>query len=314
MAHNHSHDHDHDHDHDHSHGHIHGPVTFNAAFALAVSLNLLFTIVEAGYALAAHSMSLLADAGHNLGDVFGLLMSWGAAWLLGRAATEKYSYGYKKTTLFAALINALILVFACAIIIYESIHRIFAPTPIRELVVIVVAFIGILINGSTALMFLKGSKDDLNIKGAYLHLASDAMISFGVVVTASIVWLTGWMWLDPVVGLVIVLIILRSAWGLLRHSVDLLLGAVPHNVDQQKVLDYLQKLTGVVAVHDMHIWALSTQEFALTAHLVMPNHSLSDADYLEINHVLRDHFKIGHVTIQVEKGETENPCGKALAC
>jgi cobalt-zinc-cadmium efflux system protein len=214
MAHSHAHcdTHDHGHDHhDHAHGHMHAPATFNLAFALAVGLNLAFTLIEGGYAFIAHSMSLLADAGHNLGDVIGLLMSWGATWLLGRSATEKYSYGYKKTTLFAALINALILVFACAIIIYESIHKLFTPVPIRESIVIIVAFIGILINGGTALMFLKGSKDDLNIKGAYLHLASDALISVGVVVTGIIVLFTKWNWLDPIVGLIIVTIILRSA-------------------------------------------------------------------------------------------------------
>lgn len=315
MSHAHSHGTSCSHDHDHGgHAHHHAPSNFNLAFGLAVSLNLAFTVVETIYALAAHSMSLLADAGHNLGDVCGLLMAWGASWLLGRTATAKYSYGYKKTTLFAALINALLLVFACGIIIFESVRRLFFPAPINELIVIIVALIGIAINGGTALMFLKGSKDDLNIKGAYLHLASDALLSLGVVITGCIVWFTKWMWLDPIVGLIIVFIILYSTLGLLRHSVDLLLGAVPHNVDQQKVFEYLSHIDGVTAVHDLHIWALSTKEFALTAHLVMPDRYLTDHDYLEINQVLKDQFKIGHVTIQVEKGESADPCGQAVVC
>lgn len=309
MGHNHSHDHDHG-----SHAHHHAPATFNIAFALAVGLNLLFTIIEAGYAFVAHSMSLLSDAGHNLGDVFGLLMAWGASVLVTRTATEKYSYGYKKTTMLAALANALLLVFASTLIVYESIYKLINPSPVNEIIVIMVAFIGIIINGGTALLFLKGKENDLNIKGAYLHLAVDALISISVVFTGIVILFTKWNWLDPVVGLLIVVVILRGSWGLLRGSVDLILGAVPHNIDQAKVRDYLKQLTGVKAVHDLHIWALSTQEVALTAHLVMPDHSFTDADYAEINEVLSHQFKINHVTLQVEKGQVTNPCGQAEVC
>lgn len=346
MAHQHSHDHDHDHDqnpnhdhkHDHKHakhdeqhhhdqnkqshhchdhgamGHSHAPTTFNTAFALATLLNLAFTLAEAGYAFFAHSMSLLADAAHNLGDVCGLLMAWGATALLRRRATQKYSYGYKKTTILSALANALLLVFTCAIIIYESINKLIHPVAIHETVVMIVAFIGILINGSTALLFLRGRETDLNIKGAYLHLISDALISIGVVAAAAIIYFTQWIILDPIVGIVIVALVLFTTWNLLRASIDLILGAVPYNVNAQAVLDYLNGINGVTAVHDLHIWGLSTQENALTAHLVMPEVVLSDADYEHINHILRHDFKINHVTLQVERGNSANPCGQAVIC
>lgn len=309
-----THEHCHSHHSGSHHGHHHTPVNFNLAFFLAVVLNLAFTIIEIIYSYAAQSTSLLADAGHNLGDVFGLLMAWWASLLLHRAATEKYSYGYKKMTLLAALANALLLVFASAVIIFESINKLLYPVAVNEIVVIIVALIGIGINGSTALMFLRGRDHDLNIKAAYLHLAADALISISVAVTATIILFTKWFWLDPVVGILIVLVILRSSWGLLRGSVDLLLGAVPHGVNHQEVREYLSKLNGVQAVHDMHIWALSTQEIALTAHLVMPDKILSDEDYTEINHILEHKFKINHVTLQVERGEMENPCGQAEVC
>jgi cobalt-zinc-cadmium efflux system protein len=305
----------HDHDHSHGHGHHHPqPTQFNLAFALATLLNLAFTIVEATYALHAHSMGLLADAGHNLGDVLGLLMAWGAMTLLSRRATEKYSYGYKKTTILSALANALLLVFTSAIIIYESINKLIHPTAISETTVMIVALIGILINGSTALLFMRGTETDLNIKATFLHLAYDALISAGVVVAAVIIYYTGWVRLDPLVGIIIVLIILSSTWRLLLHSVDLILGAVPHGINLPAVRDYLSNLEGVTAVHDLHIWGLSTQENALTAHLIMPHHTLADADYQKINHVLKHDFKIEHVTLQIEKGSAENPCGQAVTC
>lgn len=311
MSHNHSHSHDHGH---HHHHHFLEKENYNKAFALAVILNLAFTILETGYAVLAHSMSLLADAGHNLADVFGLLMGWGASVLLYRAASEKYSYGYKKMTLLAALANALLLVAASAVIIFESVDKLLHPVAVNELIIIIVAAIGIVINGGTALLFLRGQQKDLNIKAAYWHLAADALLSVGVVITGAIIFFTHWFWLDPIVGLAIIMVILHGTWGLLRGSVDLLLGAVPHNVNQQEVRDYLQHITGVEAIHDFHIWALSTQEVALTAHLIMPTGTLSDADHAEINHVLRDKFSIHHITLQVETGQVSNPCGQAETC
>lgn len=308
--------HDHSHHHHHGHDHSHGPTTegFNKAFAIATFINLGFTIVETIYAFSAHSMGLLADAGHNLGDVFGLMMAWGASILLTRSATEKYSYGYKKMTFLSALANALLLVFAAAIIIYESIHKLFYPVAINEVVVMIVAMIGVLINGGTALLFLRHKETDFNVKAAYMHLAYDALISISVAVAAAIIYFTGWTRLDPLIGIGIVIVILSGTWNLLRHSIDLILGAVPHGVDQHAIRNYLSGLTGVKAVHDLHIWALSTQENALTAHLVMPTLVLSDADYECINHTLMHEYKINHVTIQVEKGDTDNPCGQALKC
>jgi len=303
--------------HSHSHdGHSHHPIpsSFNTAFAIAVGLNLAFTLIEAFYAVAANSMGLLADAGHNLGDVLGLSLAWGASVLVSRGATEKYSYGFKRTTILAAIINALILVGTSAIIAYESIYKLLNPSEVHEITVIIVAFIGILINGGTALLFMRGSHADLNIKGAFLHLAYDALISFGVVVAGIVIMFTAWDWLDPIAGLGIVVIILLGTWGLLRDSVNLILDAVPHNIDQQSVRRYLCKLPNVFAVHDLHIWGLSTNEIALTAHLVMPNKTLSDEDFQKINTELKEQFAINHVTIQVEQGTTEDPCGQANVC
>jgi cobalt-zinc-cadmium efflux system protein len=314
MAHTHNHDHSHD-NHEHGgHHHHHQPTQFNLAFALATLLNLAFTIIEATYAFLSHSTGLLADAGHNLGDVLGLLMAWGATALLTRRATEKYSYGYKKTTILSALANALLLVFTSAIIIYEAINKLIHPTAISEVTVMIVAFIGIVINGGTALLFMRGTEKDLNIKATFLHLAYDALISAGVVIAAIIIYFTGWLRLDPIVGIVIVVLILSSTWRLLLNSINLILGAVPHDVNLAGVRDYLNKLEGVTAVHDLHIWGLSTQENALTAHLIMPDHTLSDQDYQQINHVLKHNFKIDHVTLQIEKGSTEHPCGQAVTC
>lgn len=311
----HHHHHVHAHGHDHEHGHQHHAIThFDKAFAIAVVLNFGFTVIEAIYALMANSMGLLADAAHNFGDVLGLLMAWGASWMLRRSSTERYSYGYKKLTILAALGNALLLILASALIIYEAIAKLLHPGDVQEIIVIIVALVGILINGGTALMFMKGSESDLNIKAAYLHLAYDALISVGVVLSGVIIFYTGWVLLDPIVGMLIVAAILVGTWSLLRNSVDLILGAVPHNVNQQGVREYLEKIPNVVAVHDLHIWGLSTQENALTAHLVMPNGALLDADFERINHDLLHHYKIGHVTLQVEKGDVENPCGQVGVC
>lgn len=299
----------------HSHaGHSHAPENFTLAFALATSLNLLFTLIEAGYAIYAHSMSLLADAGHNLGDVVGLVFAWIASWLLTKAANERYSYGYKRTTIIASIVNAFLLVAASAIIAYESVFKLFHPTIVNEKVVIIVAVIGIFINGGTALLFIRGQKDDLNIKGAYLHLAADALISIGVVIAGTIVMFTHLYWVDPLVGLAIVVTIVLGTWQLLRQSLNLLLDAVPHNINYAGVNAYLTKLPGVTKVHDLHIWGLSTRETALTAHLVMPEHSLLDEDHVKINHDLKHNFNINHVTIQVEKGSDEHQCKLQESC
>lgn len=326
MTKQHSHeDHtDHDHDHDmHDHGHVHGhghahahhlPQSFNFAFAISVLLNLTFTGFQVIYAFIANSMSLLADAAHNFGDVFGLVLAWGASWLLTLPARKRYSYGFKRTTILAALSNALILVATSALISFESFYKLLHLSHVNGHIVIVVALIGIFINGGTALLFMKGAHDDLNIKGAFLHLMGDALISIGVVFAGIIILYTNWVWVDPAVGLLIVVIILWGTWGLLRDSVRLILDAIPHYIDKHTVEDYLQKIPGVSAVHDLHIWGLSTKEIALTVHLIMPDTILSDSDYEKINTHLKNKFRINHATIQVEKGSAEFPCSRSEIC
>ena len=299
------------HTHDHSHHH---PQKFNAVFAIAVALNLGFTIVEAIYAIAANSMSLLGDAGHNLGDVLGLLLAWGANWLLTKPSSTRYSYGYKRTTIIAALINALILVATGALIAYESVIKLMHPEVTQEMIVIIVAAVGIIINGGTALLFVRGSKEDLNIKGAYLHLATDALISIGVVFTGIAILFTDWHWLDPAAGLLIVLIILYGTWSLLRESVFLIMDAVPSSIDLDEVRGSLNALEGVESVHDLHIWGLSTKEIALTAHLVMPNIRPRNTDYEQINQMLKQQFKISHTTLQIEQDHKDFPCKQEGIC
>lgn len=307
----------HSHQHHHAHGHSHtheAPKSFNLAFALAVSFNLGFTLFQIIFAFIANSMSLMADAVHNFGDVFGLALAWGASWLLTLSARKRYSYGFKKTTILAALTNALILVSTTVLIAYESIQKFLHPVNVNAPIVITVALIGIIINGGTALLFMKGAHDDLNIKGAFLHLIGDALISIGVVVGGILILYTHLVWLDPLIGLGIVVMILIGTWGLLRDSVGLILDAVPRHIDQQDIQNFLQNLPNVQAVHDLHIWGLSTKEVALTAHLIMPRVVLSDADYERINTVLKEKFKIDHVTLQVEKGSTDYPCKRSEIC
>lgn len=303
------------HHHDRSHDHAaHTTHASHFAFATAIILNLGYTVAQATYALMANSMGLLADAGHNLGDVLALILAWGANWLLTLPARKRYSYGFKRTTILAALSNSLILVAAAALIAYETIYKLFHLSPINTHIVIIVALVGIIINGGTALLFLKGAREDLNIKSALYHLLSDALISFGVVVAAMLVMWTGKLWIDPLIGLVIVVTILQGTRGLLRDSVSLLLDAVPHHINHVEVKHYLENLPGITAVHDLHIWGLSTREIALTAHLVMPQGMLSDADYQKINTLLREKFKIQHATIQVESGSIEHPCEQSERC
>lgn len=296
------------HDHDHG-GHHHGAglnlESVNLSFVIAVAANLGFTILEAVYAVIANSASLLGDAGHNLSDVLGLLLAWGAAHLAARETSNAYSYGYRKTTILAAMMNALILVVAAGYIAYESLEKLLAPTPVQEVTIMIVAGIGIAVNAGTALLFVKGSKEDLNLRGAFLHLAYDAVISLGVVIAAAVILFTGWLWVDAVMGFIIVLVILAGTWGLLRDSVNLILDAVPHDVDREAVVDYLKSISGVTQVHDLHIWAMSTQENCLTAHLVMPDSTLweSSESYAAIGKDLRHQFNIHHVTLQVEKDQ-----------
>ncbi len=298
------------HDHHHDHGHSHAPADFGRAFAVGVALNLGFVVVEAVYGYLAGSLALIADAGHNLSDVFGLLLAWGAAWLSRRAPTPRRSYGYRRSSILAALLNAAVLLVAVGAIVWEAVRRFAAPEPIVASTVIWVAAIGIAINTATALMFMSGSKDDLNIRGAFLHMAADALVSLGVVIAALVILVTGWLWIDPAVSIAISVVITIGTWGLLRESVNLAMDAVPDAIDPAEVQTYLAGQPGVAEVHDLHIWAMSTTETALTVHLVRPGAPCDDAFLARLRYELHDRFAIEHVTIQVESGE---PCPQAPA-
>jgi cobalt-zinc-cadmium efflux system protein len=294
----------HDHDHDVSD-------VSSWAFIIAIVANLAFTIVQASFAVIAHSSSLLADAGHNLGDVLGLVLAWIAMLLLRKKASTNFSYGLKKTTILASITNSLILVATCAIIAVDAIEKFMHPGYVQAEDIMIVAAIGIVVNAGTALLFVKGSKDDLNIKGAFLHLAFDALVSFGVVIAGGLILLTHQTWIDPVAGLMIVAVILYGTFSLLRDSLKLVMDGVPTGIDSLAVKRFLESAPGVIALHDLHIWALSTKENALTAHLICPN-GMTDAAREKLSHTLSHDFKIHHTTIQVET--QENHCVQSKHC
>jgi cobalt-zinc-cadmium efflux system protein len=293
------------------HGHSHEVPDFGRAFAIGIGLNLVFVAVEAIFGGIAHSLALLADAGHNLSDVLGLVLAWGATVLVRRLPTRRRTYGLRKTSILASLGNALLLLVAISFIAWEAIRRLQQPEPVASNLVMGVAAVGIVINGVTAWLFRSGRRDDANIRGAYLHMAADAAVSAGVVVAALAMRYTGWLWLDPAVSLLIVAVIGWSTWGLLRDSVDLALDAVPQGLDPQKIEDYLSGLPGVMAVHDLHIWGISTTESALTVHLVKPDATIDDALLGRINADLHRQFGIDHATVQFELGDDAHPCRKA---
>jgi cobalt-zinc-cadmium efflux system protein len=295
MAHHH---HDHSHAHDHA-GHSHAPDDFGRAFAIGASLNTAFVIAELVFGYAANSLALISDAVHNLSDVFSLLLAWGAAWLAGRRPTDTHTYGYRRASILAALFNAGLLLVAVGGIAVEAINRLHEPAEVASWTVVWVAALGILINGGTALLFMRGRHGDLNIRGAYLHMAADASVSLGVVIAALLILSTGWQWIDPAISLVIALVVLISGWGLMRDSVNLALDAVPRGIELAEVRDFLRALDGVSEVHDLHIWAMSTNETALTAHLVRPG-GHDDAFLHHVCAELSHRFKIHHATLQVE--------------
>jgi cobalt-zinc-cadmium efflux system protein len=292
--------------HDHSgpdHGHTHTPKSFGFAFALGTALNIAFVIIEVVFGFLGNSTALLADAGHNLSDVFGLLVAWGAAVLSRRAPTKRYTYGLRSSSILAALFNAMFLLTAVGAIAWEAVQRFASPEPVAGKTVMIVAAIGIAINGFTAWLFASGRKGDINIRGAFLHMAADAAVSAGVVVAGGIILLTNWHWIDPLVSLAICVIIMWSTWGLLTDSIRMSLGAVPPGVEPAKVRKYLEQLPGVVHLHDLHIWPMSTTETALTCHLVMPNGHPGDAFIEKISHEVHDKFGIEHSTFQIELGD-----------
>src|SRR5690606_8680389 len=267
-------------------------------------------VVEAAFGLLSGSMALVADAGHNLSDVLSLLLAWGASWLAQQAPGPRYTYGYKSSTILAALANAALLLVAIGAILFETVNRLQNPAPVQGTTMIWVAGVGILINAGTALMFMRGRKHDLNIRGAFLHMAADALVSVGVVIAGIAILYTAAVWIDAVTTLVILAVIGWGTWGLLRDSVKMALHAVPENIDETEVRAYLGALAGVSQVHDLHIWPMSTTETALTAHLVMPGGHPGDALLREIARTLEQRFSIEHTTLQVETGSEECPeCG-----
>jgi cobalt-zinc-cadmium efflux system protein len=291
------------------HGHPHGsPHNAGRAFGIAIALNSLFVCIEFGYGYVANSTALMADAGHNLSDVLGLLLAWGAAVLGRRAPSARYTYGLRSSSILAALGNAMLLLVACGAIAWEAMGRFTQPPAVASMTVIVVAAVGIVVNGISAWLFAKGSKNDINLRGAYLHMAADAAVSLGVVVSGFVMLYTGWYWLDPVVSLLIVAVILVGTWGLLRESTQLALSAVPAHIDPHAVEAYLRQCPGVADVHDLHIWGMSTTESALTVHLVMPQGYPGDAALDAITQGLQAQFLIAHSTLQTEQGTTAHAC------
>jgi cobalt-zinc-cadmium efflux system protein len=284
-----------------NHDHDHAPANYDKAFAIGIALNVSYVAVEAVFGVLAHSLALIADAGHNLSDVLSLLLAWGASRLSQMQPTKRYTYGLRSSSILASLINAIILLIAIGAIAWEAIRRFNQPEEIAGGTVMAVAAFGVVINAATALLFVKGSESDLNIKGAFLHMAADAGVSLGVVVAGFAISRTGLYWIDPVTSLVIVAIIAVGTWGLLRDSARLALQAVPPGIDTNKVKEYLTALPEVVGVHDLHIWPMSTTETALTAHLEIPEGSGGDEFLHHVCKHLHDQFKIEHCTIQIEQ-------------
>jgi cobalt-zinc-cadmium efflux system protein len=294
----------HGHAHDHGHAHHHR-APGDQRYTIAIALNLGFVVIEAGAGIFANSTALLSDAVHNLSDVLGLAMAGGAAWLARQTSSTRRTYGFSKATVLAALANALVLVVACGGILIEAMQRLFAPTPTAPVIVMAVAAAGVLINGATALLFLRGRKEDVNVRGAYLHMLSDAGVSAAVIAAGAAIWFTGQHWIDPALSIAVVALILWSTWGLLRESLDLAMDAAPAHIDVAAVRDYLAGQPGVIAVHDLHIWAMGATKPALTAHLVRPG-GADDAFLKSVGDGIVDRFGISHVTLQVERAQRDD--------
>lgn len=290
------------------HAHHHDSTNYNRAFALGVLLNAAFVLIEAGYGIAAGSLALIADAAHNLGDVASLLLAWGASVLAARAATSRRTYGFRKATVLASLISAVLLLAALGGIAWEAIRRFADPAPVDSLTVIVVAAIGVVVNTLTALLFVKGQQRDLNIRGAFLHMAADAAVSLGVVIAGVMILYGGWLWLDPAVSLLVVAVVFAGTWGLLRESLDYALDAVPSRIDYDAVRQYLLGVDRVSRIHDLHVWPLSTTHVALTVHVEVDGDTLDNRFLLDVQHELHDRFGIDHATIQVESASDERVC------
>ena len=295
---------------DAGHGHA-APASFGTAFAIGIALNIAYVAIEAAFGIASHSIALLADAGHNLSDVLGLAVSWAAAVLSMRPPSRRFTYGLRGSSILAALFNAGFLLLTFGAIGWESLQRLFHPQPVVAVTVMIVAAAGIVVNGVTAWLFASGRKGDLNIRGAFLHMASDAVVSAGVVVAGLVILLTGWLWIDPAIGLIVAGVVVWETWGLLRDSLAMSLSAVPAAIEPGAVAGFLTARAGVSDVHDLHIWSMSTTEVAMTAHLVMPGGHPGDDALFRLASELGQEFGIGHVTLQVETGESACPLAPA---
>ncbi len=300
--------------HHHHHDHGSGTAHYNRMFAIGVGLNLAYVFLEAGVGLAIGSLALLADAGHNLSDVLSLLLAWSAAWLATRPPTRQRSYGFRRATILASLLSALLLLMTMGAIGWEALQRMGAPNPVDGQLMIAVAALGVIVNTATALLFLRDRKRDLNIRGAFLHMAADAAISLGVVIAGMLILLTGWLWLDPAISLLVVLIIVVATWGLLKESVVLLLDMVPTRVDAAEVEAWLRSTPGVEDLHDLHIWSVSTTDVVLTVHLIMPRTVNQDRFLRELRDQLFQRFDIGHTTVQIEHQRSEHGCQHSVCC
>jgi cobalt-zinc-cadmium efflux system protein len=298
------------HNHNHSKGHHHhpSPKSQGRVFIMTIVLNMLFVIIEFAYGFITNSTALIADAGHNISDVLGLMLAWGAVILTRKAPSKRYTYGLRSTSIMAAVANAMLLLVACGAIAMEAIDRFSQPPAVAGLTVSIVAAVGIVINGLSAWLLMRGSKEDLNIRGAYLHMAADAAVSLAVVIAGVAMFYTGWFMIDPIISLVIVIVIVVGTWSLLRDSMQLALSAVPANIDALAIDAYLRQLVGVTEIHDLHIWGLSTTESALTVHLVMPNGHPGDIFMDEIVQTLEERFFVHHSTLQIEQGTTNHSC------
>ncbi|MEC4982882.1 MAG: cation diffusion facilitator family transporter [Oscillatoria sp. PMC 1068.18] len=297
--------------HHHGHEHNHAPTNYNQAFVLGTALNVGFVIIEAGFGFLTESLALLADAGHNLSDVLGLLLAWGASFLAQRPPTKRFTYGFRRSSILAALLNGIILLLAMGGIAWEAIRRFANPSDVPGTTIIIVAAIGVVINTLTALLFFSGRKQDLNLRGAFLHMVADALVSVGVVLAGVAILTTNMLWFDPTISLVIVVVVVVGTWQLLRDALNLALDAVPAGIEPQAVREYLAELPGVTEVHDLHIWAMSTTEAALTAHLVIPSGFPGDRFLAETCHTLEQNFGIKHPTLQIETGDRHHPCNLA---
>jgi cobalt-zinc-cadmium efflux system protein len=295
----------------HRHGHVHldlGHLDYGRAFAIGVALNVTYVSGEAIAGIVSGSLALLADAGHNLGDVLGLSLSWGAAVLSRRQPSGRFTYGLRSSSILAALANALILLVVTGGIAWEALGRIAHPVPVASAIVVWVAAAGILVNGVTALLFASGRRRDLNLKSAFLHMAADTLVTAAVAATGIAISLTGWLWLDPVASLFVSAVIVIGTWGLVKSAIGLALNAVPEGVEAAAVRTHLLAVPGVTALHDLHIWGMSTTETALTCHLVMPDGHPGDAFLSLLAHELQHRFGIAHTTIQIELADTDEIC------